>query len=113
VVESGSRLSGFCLGPSRGRVQSRGSEKQRSEVWCLAANVPGCVDSIEFSREGASCEATVQTVLRAPGRTFVSEVKAVSASGMTEKVVDRSKPVKCATELAIEKRMKALPNGDG
>ena len=32
---------------------------------------------------------------------------------MTKEVVDRSEPVKRATELTIEQRMKALSNGDG
>jgi hypothetical protein len=55
----------------------------------------------------------VQTVLDAPCRTFVSKVETESASGMTEEVVDRSKPVERATELTIEEGMKALANRDG
>jgi hypothetical protein len=51
--------------------------------------------------------------LDAPRRAFVGKVEAESAPGMTEEVVDRSKPVERATELTIEERMKALANGDG
>jgi hypothetical protein len=96
-----------------GTSESRRSEKQCSEVRRLADNVSSCVHPIDLGREGASCQTTVKTVLDAPRRTFVGKVEAESAPGMTEEVVDRSKPVERATELTIEERMKALANDDG
>ena len=55
----------------------------------------------------------METVLSAPCRTFVGEVEAVSAPGMTDEIVDRTKSVKRATELTAEQGMKALTYSGG
>jgi len=55
----------------------------------------------------------METVLRVPRRALVMKIKAVSAPGMAEDVMDRTKPVKCATELTVQERMKARAGGGG
>ena len=93
---------------SNRRAQHWGSEKQRSEVWCLADNAPSCVYSKDLGRESASCETTVKMVLSAPGRTLVGEIEAVSVPGMSNEIVDSAEPVERAAELTAEQRMKTL-----
>ena len=95
------------------REQRGGSEKQRSEVWCLADNAPSCVYSKDLGRESVSCEATVEMVLSSPGGTLVREVEAVSAPGMTNQIVDSAESVKRTTELTAEQRMKTLTYSGG
>jgi hypothetical protein len=97
----------------RALPQRRGNEEQRSELGCLADIVPGGVHSVEFCREGASGETTMETVLNAPGGALAHEVKAIPTQGVTDQVVDRTKPVERATELTAEQGMKALSGSGG
>ena len=79
-----------------------GREEQCSEVWCLADNAARGVHSTELCRKGKACEATMQAVLSPPGRTLVIETETVSTPGMTDEVMNCTKPIKCATERAVE-----------
>jgi hypothetical protein len=44
----------------------------------------------------------MQSVLSPPGRTLVIEPETVSTPGMTDEVMNCTKPIKCATERAVE-----------
>ena len=94
-------------------ARGRGSEQQGSEVWRLADNAARGVHSIEFGRKSEPCHATVQAILSAPGRALVLEIETVSTPGMTDEVMDGAKPVKRATQLTVEERMKTLPSDGG
>jgi hypothetical protein len=97
----------------RALPQRRGNEEQRSELGCLADIVPGGVHSVEFCREGTSCETTMETVLNAPGGALANEVKTKPTQSVADQIVDRTKPVERATELTAEQGMKALSGGGG
>jgi hypothetical protein len=58
-----------------------------------------------------SSETTMQAVLSVPGRALVIEIETVSTPGMTDEVVDRTKPIKRTAELTVQERMKALAGG--
>ncbi len=55
----------------------------------------------------------METVLNAPGRALANEIKAIPTQGVTDQIVDRTKPVERATELTAEQGMKALSGGGG
>jgi hypothetical protein len=67
--------------------------------------VAGGVHAIELGGKSESGEAAVQAVLNHPSRALVMKIEAVSAPGMTDQVMDGTKPIKRATELTVEKRM--------
>lgn len=52
-------------------------------------------------------------VLSAPGRTFVGEIEAITAPGMSNEIVDGAEPVKRATEFTAQQRMKTFFNSRG
>ena len=92
--------------------ENRGPEKQCPEIWGLAENASGCVDSKELGCKRRPCEIAVQAVLNAPRRTFVSKIEMESAPRMTDEVVDGTEAIERPSELAVQQRMKALA-GDG
>jgi acetyl/propionyl-CoA carboxylase alpha subunit len=55
----------------------------------------------------------METVLNAPGRALANEIKAIPTPGVTDQIMDRTKPVERATEFTAEKGMKALSGGGG
>ncbi len=55
----------------------------------------------------------VQAVLSVPGRAFVLEIEAESIPGVSNEVMNRTKPIKGPTELTTQQWMKALSGGDG
>ncbi len=44
----------------------------------------------------------VQAVLSAPGRALTIEIETVTTPGMTDEVVNGTKPIKGASELTVE-----------
>jgi hypothetical protein len=55
----------------------------------------------------------MQAVLSVPSRALVIEIEPVSTAGMTDDVMDRTKPIQRTAELTVEERMKALAGGEG
>ena len=55
----------------------------------------------------------MQAVLNTPRRTLPMEIEAVATPGMTDEVVNGTKPIKCATEFTTEERMKAFSHRGG
>jgi hypothetical protein len=63
------------------------------------------VHAIELGRKSESCEAAVQAVLNHPSHALAMKIEAVSTPGVTDQVMDGTKPIKRATEPTVEKRM--------
>lgn len=75
--------------------------------------MPRGVHSVYLGSKGRSSETAVEAVLSAPGRALTIEIEAVSAPGMTDEVVDRTKTIEGAGETTVEQGVKALPGSGG
>ncbi len=60
---------------------------------------------MQLCRQRPTCQSLVMAILLQPGQIFSLAVKAGVESNVTEEVMNRSKPVVRATELATEERM--------
>ena len=65
------------------------------------------IHSVQLCGKGGSCDTAMQQVLSSPSRVLGVERETVPAPAMPNEIMNGTKTIECATELAVEDRVKA------